>query len=241
MGSQAGLVSAFLAGVISFLSPCVLPLVPAYLSFLAGTGLEALQGEAGAKLRGRVLRSALAFVLGFTLVFVLLGASATFLGKWLLAYSRWFERGAGVLLFVLGLHVAGWVRIPFLMYEKRVQAAPARVGLVRSFVVGAAFAFGWTPCVGPILAGILALAGTQETVFRGMALLAVYSAGLGLPFLLAAAAVDGFLSWMKRFRPYLHAVEVLAGILLMAIGVVMFLGRMAQVSGWFGALGGLSL
>lgn len=241
MWSEAGLVSAFLAGVISFLSPCVLPLVPAYLSFLAGTGLETLQGEAGAKLRGQVLRSALAFVLGFSLVFILLGASATLVGKWLLAYSRWFERAAGLLLIVLGLHVAGWVHIPFLMYEKRVQAAPARVGLVQAFLVGAAFSFGWTPCVGPILAGILALAGTQETLGRGMALLAVYSAGLGLPFLLAAAAVDGFLDWMRRFRKYFHGVEVAAGLLLIVIGGVMLLGRMAQVSGWFSALGGFSL
>jgi len=241
MTSQTSLIGAFLAGVVSFLSPCVLPLVPAYLSFLAGTGLEQLRGEAGAKQRGRVLRYALSFVIGFSLVFILLGASATVVGKWLLAYSRWFERVAGVLILILGLHVSGLIRIPFLMYEKRVQTGPAGGGMLRSLIVGAAFAFGWTPCVGPILAAILALAGTRDTVLQGMGLLAVYSAGLGIPFLLAAAAMDAFVGWLDRFKRYLRWVELVAGLLLIAIGVVMILGRMAQISGWFGFLGGLAL
>jgi cytochrome c-type biogenesis protein len=240
LNGDISILGAAAAGVVSFLSPCVLPLVPAYLSFLAGTSLSELQtGRAGQ--RGRLLLTALAFVLGFSAVFILLGATATVLGRWVAGYFRWLERLAGALIVVLGLHVTGLLRLPFLMVERRLHPAPQAVGLVQAFGVGAAFAFGWTPCVGPILAGILALAGTQETVSQGMVLLSAYAAGLGAPFLLAALAVNGFLAWMQRFKRYLRWVEIVSGALLIAIGLAIAFGGIARISAWFGALGSLAL
>ena len=184
MNNSVTALGAFLAGLLSFLSPCVLPLVPAYLSFLAGVNLEALKAGGSAEIRWRSLRSALGFVLGFSFIFIALGASATFIGHWLLSHSVALARVSGILLMVLGLHVSGLVTIPWLMREKRFQPSQRPLSFLGAFVVGMAFAFGWTPCVGPILAGILALASTRETIFQGILLLGIYSAGLGLPFLL---------------------------------------------------------
>lgn len=239
-GHEVSLVSALAAGILSFLSPCVLPLVPAYLSFLAGTSIADLKTNA-AGVRGRVLRSAVAFVLGFSLVFILLGATATTLGRWLSGSAFWLERAAGAAIAILGLHLTGLFRIPFLMREQRLHPNFAGAGLGQAFGVGAAFAFGWTPCVGPILAGILALAGTQETLAQGIVLLGAYSAGLGLPFIAAALAINPFLAWMKRWQRFFRWVEIGSGLLLLAVGAVMLAGRMAQVSAWFGGLSGLAL
>lgn len=241
LSTGISLAGAVTAGIVSFLSPCVLPLVPAYLSFLAGASLEDLRNEAQRELRRRLLVTAACFVAGFSLVFILLGASATSLGKWLAAYTKIFERLAGALLVILGLHVVGIIRIPFLMMEKRLHPAQAGLGLVRALFVGAAFAFGWTPCVGPILAGILALAGTRETVMQGIWLLAAYSAGLGIPFLAAALGVNQFLRWLQGFKRYFRWVEVASGLLLIGIGAAIAFGSMARMSAWFSPLGALAL
>lgn len=242
MNQSASLGGAFIAGLVSFLSPCVLPLVPAYLSYITGLGLGEMRGQGGAASRWRVLIAAFFFVLGFSLVFIVLGASATLLGKWLLRHSLWLGRLAGALLVLLGLHLTGLVPLRFLMMERRLQAPSGRPGgFFTPLLIGGAFAFGWTPCVGPLLAGILALAGTRETLGQGILLLAVYSAGLGIPFLLAAAAVERFLGWMARFRPWLRWIEWAAGGLLIALGAVMMLGNLGRVSAWFAGWSGFSL
>jgi cytochrome c-type biogenesis protein len=233
------LFSALAAGLISFLSPCVLPLVPAYLSFLAGVQLQAGADVLGQ--RKQLLLSALAFVLGFTLLFVLLGASATAVGHLLTRYSVWFARGSGLLLIILGLHVTGILRLHFLMMEQRIQVSQKPMGILGAFLVGIAFAFGWTPCVGPLLAGILALAGAKQTVGEGMLLLGAYAAGLGIPFLLSAWLVDRVLIWLRHFQRYVRWVEIAAGLLLIAIGLAMFFNSLPRVSAWFGFMQGLSL
>jgi cytochrome c-type biogenesis protein len=229
--------SAFLAGVISFLSPCVLPLVPAYLSFLAGVSLDDIRQAGGGAARRRAAGAAVVFVLGFSTVFILMGASATLLGQWLVAQAFWLGKVAGAALIVLGLHLAGIVKLPFLLYEKRLQIRTSGISVLGVFLVGAAFAFGWSPCVGPLLAGILTLAGSRETVTQGMLLLAVYSAGLGLPFILAALAVESFLELLRRFRGFLRWVEIAAGVLLIGIGLVMLTGGMMRVASWFSVFG----
>lgn len=237
MNETLSFTSAFLAGLISFLSPCVLPLVPAYLSFLAGVSLDQIRTSGGGSARRRAVGAAAVFVLGFSVVFVLMGASATLLGQWLAAQAFWLGKVAGAALILLGLHLAGIVRLPFLLYEKRLQVRSGGMPVLGVFLIGAAFAFGWSPCVGPLLAGILALAGSRETVTQGMVLLAVYSAGLGLPFILAALAVESFLELLQRFRKFLRWVEMAAGILLILIGSVMLTGGMMRVASWFSAFG----
>ncbi len=237
MNETLSFTSAFLAGVISFLSPCVLPLVPAYLSFLAGVSLDQIRTSGGGSARRRAVGAAAVFVLGFSVVFVLMGASATLLGQWLAAQAFWLGKVAGAALILLGLHLAGIVRLPFLLYEKRLQVRSGGMPVLGVFLIGAAFAFGWSPCVGPLLAGILALAGSRETVTQGMVLLAVYSAGLGLPFILAALAVESFLELLQRFRKFLRWVEMAAGVLLILIGSVMLTGGMMRVASWFSAFG----
>lgn len=237
MNGSLSLTSAFLAGVISFLSPCVLPLVPAYVSFLAGVSLDEIRQAAGGAARRKAVIAAVIFVLGFSTVFVLMGATATLLGRWLSAQAVWLGKAAGVVLLLLGLHLTGLVKLPFLLYEKRLQVRNSGMPAWSVFLIGAAFAFGWSPCVGPLLAGILALAGSRETVSQGMLLLAVYSAGLGLPFILAAWAVESFLEIFRRFKGVLRWVEVAAGILLILIGLVMLNGGMMRIASWFGVFG----
>jgi len=231
---------AFIAGLLSFLSPCVLPLVPAYLSYISGVSVDALRGH-DRSVRFRAIGQSLWFVLGFSLVFVLLGASATLLGQWLLTHLDLLGKAAGLIIFVFGLHYAGLIRIPFLMMEAHVDTG--KVKAVHGFgalILGAAFAFGWTPCVGPILGAILAVAGAQEQLGQGIMLLIAYSAGLAIPFLLAAAATDRFLRFSQKFKRHLHAVEVLSGVLLMIVGALIFFGSFSTIAGqlvlWFPAL-----
>lgn len=226
---------ALLAGIVSFFSPCVLPLVPAYLSFLAGVSLEKMRGGIDQGIRVRVMLSAAGFVLGFSTVFILLGASATLIGRWLAINSVWMGKIAGLVIIILGIHMTGLIRIPFLMYERRMHPGARPMRIYGAYLIGIAFAFGWTPCVGPLLAGILALAGTRDTVGQGMFLLAVYSAGLGIPFLLTAMAIGQFMKLMQRFKKWLRWVEILAGGLLIFIGVVMLAGGMARLSALFPA------
>lgn len=222
---------AALAGVFSFLSPCVLPIVPAYLSFVAGQSLEriAYDGESNPAVERRVLGSAFAFVLGFATVFVILGASASALNALILGHVDIISKVAGVVIVVLGIHYTGLIRIPFLDREARFQPN-ASAGLFGAFGIGLAFAFGWTPCIGPILAAILTVAAASDSLGYGVTLLATYALGLGVPFIAAAAALRPFTRFLKKFRRYVRAVEVTGGIFLVATGATIITGDLTRLA-----------
>jgi cytochrome c-type biogenesis protein len=222
--------AGFGAGLVSFLSPCILPLVPPYLCFLAGASLDEI--ATGASIAGRVLLRAFAFVLGFACVFVALGASASTLGQLVSQHLTGLSRIAGVVIVVLGLHMAGLFRIGWLMREARLHAVARPAGFAGAFVVGLAFGFGWTPCVGPVLASILLLAGTEASAARGAALLAAYAAGIAVPFLAAALFMRPFLAAVARIRSYLSLIEKAMGLLLIATGLMIFTGSMPVIGGW---------
>jgi cytochrome c-type biogenesis protein len=241
MTHELSIYYSFLAGVVSFLSPCVLPLVPGYISMLSGASIEELKEGAGGELFRRVLRNSFAFIVGFTVVFVLLGASATWVGKFLLAQRTTFNIIAGIIVIIFGLHLTGLVKIPLLYREARLDTGAPRRTLGGAFLLGFAFAFGWTPCIGPILAAILVLAAQRETVFQGMFLLAVYSAGLAIPFLLTSVGLSGFLKFYKGFRKHLQAVEVGSGVLLIALGTLMAFNKLAIISRYFSFLNRFAL
>jgi len=229
MGDNVTLFAAFGAGFLSFVSPCVLPLIPGYLSFVSGVSLEEMRGEAAIAARRQVLLTSLAFVLGFSLVFIALGATASVLGRFLFSYNKIIGKVAGVLVIVFGLHTMGVFRIPFLETEKRMRASSKPKSLLGALVVGMAFGFGWTPCIGPILSGILLLAGTKDTVSEGVLMLAVYSLGLGVPFILTALAINKFFAATGKIRRYYHTIEVASGCLLVIIGVLLFTDRMTII------------
>lgn len=232
MISNVTLPAVFGAGALSFLSPCVLPLVPPYLCFLAGTTLDKLTAEdAPRAVTGRTLAAAALFVAGFATVFVALGATASAVGGLLLKNAPLLATIAGVAIIVMGLHFLGAFRIPLLMREARVDVEKP-VGLWGAYVMGLAFAFGWTPCIGPVLAAVLAVAASEETVTSGAGLLAVYAAGLGLPFLIAALAMKPFVSFLKRFKTHLGTVEKVMGGLLVLTGIAFLTGWTATVSFW---------
>lgn len=241
MNHQLSIPIAFLAGIVSFLSPCVLPLVPGYISMLSGATIEELKGEANGQLMARVLRNSLAFVVGFSVVFVILGASATWVGKFLLTRRTVFNILSGIIIIVFGLHLTGLVKIPLLYREARLDTGAPRRSLGGAFLLGFAFAFGWTPCIGPILAAILALAAQRETVLQGMFLLAIYSAGLAIPFLLTSLGLSTFLKFYGGFRKHLHAVEVASGVLLIVLGILMAFNKLNLISGYFSFLSRFSL
>ena len=206
---------------MSFLSPCVLPLVPSYLSFVTGMSLEDLQG--GVDRRATFMHSLL-FVLGFSIIFIALGASASFLGSFLYNYKVWIARVGGAVIIVLGLHLTGVFKIAPLLRERRVHVNDKPGGYLGTIGVGAAFGAGWTPCIGPVLGAILTLASTQDTVWAGVSLLSVYSLGLAIPFLISALALDLFLSAFSRFRRFLPAVEKGAGVMLIILGLLLVTG-----------------
>ncbi len=226
---EVGLVIALTAGVLSFLSPCVLPLVPAYLCFVTGMSLEEL--EEGVD-RRRVFLYSLLFVSGFSLIFLLLGASASFLGQFLRYYEEWIARIGGAVILLFGLHLTGVLRLTPLMREKRVQVANRPVGYLGAVLVGMAFGAGWTPCIGPVLGAILTFAAAQETFWQGVGLLGAYSAGLAVPFLLTSVALDRFLSAFSRFRRYLSTVELVSGILLIILGLLLITGTFTALTSW---------
>lgn len=223
--------AALVAGFISFLSPCVLPLVPAYLVYLTGATIEHVANEEEAASRRAVLLSALLFVLGFSTVFVALGASASFVGSFIRAWSAQLSILAGIVIIVMGLHFLGLTRIGFLMREGRLPI-PKPVGLWGAYVMGLAFAFGWTPCIGPILAAILSVAASETTVLKGASLLAVYSAGLGIPFLLAAFLIERSSSLLARIRPHLATIEHAMGVLMVLVGIGFLTGTVSTLSIW---------
>jgi cytochrome c-type biogenesis protein len=221
------------AGLISFLSPCVLPLVPAYLSYMAGTTLDRMLDEAAeaqAATTRRVFVSALAFVIGFSTVFIAMGASASALNRLILENIDIIGKIAGAVIVLFGLHYMGLLKIPLLYREARFHTKENSGGLVGAYVLGLAFAFGWTPCVGPILATILTVAASREELGYGISLLATYALGLGIPFLLAALAVKPFMRFMQRFRRHLRKVEFGAGALLVLTGVLIFTNSLGQFS-----------
>jgi cytochrome c-type biogenesis protein len=220
-------VVAFAAGLLSFLSPCVLPLVPSYIGFLTGMTLPEMGGR-----RRTALLHALCFTAGFSLVFILLGASATALGRALNYYQLWLQRIGGVLIIGFGLVCLGAIKVGALTREHRMQLEHKPVGYLGSGLVGMAFAAGWTPCIGPVLGAILGLAATSVDVTRGMLLLAFYSAGLAVPFLIAAVAVESFLGWFQRFRRYLPWVMRLSGALLVFVGFLLVTGEFTRLAGW---------
>lgn len=232
MTSNLNILTAFLAGLVSFVSPCVLPLIPAYLSFITGSSLEELHAQTAATERARVMIHALCFIAGFTLVFMSLGFTASAIGTALVDYRDWIAKIGGAIVVILGLNMIGVFKIPFLMMDKRPQWRAGKQSYLASFVVGLAFAAGWSPCVGPILAGILALA-TQERYGAATFLLFVYSMGLALPFFAVAAGISRALGALNRIKRYLGAIEIGAGAFLVATGLVLVTGTFGRVAGWF--------
>ncbi len=226
--------AAFGAGLLSFLSPCVLPLVPPYLCFLAGAELEDLTapGADNDISYRKVLVVAFTFVLGFSTVFVGLGATASAFGQLLREHLQILAQIAGVIIIIMGLHFLGVFRFAMLAREARYHLASRPAGLLGAYIIGVAFAFGWTPCIGPVLAVILAIAATEDSITSGAFLLFVYSMGLGVPFLLAALGIERFLAFAKRFRPYLGTVEKVMGGLLVLTGVMFLTGSMQTMAYW---------
>jgi cytochrome c-type biogenesis protein len=229
---NVNIIAALVAGMLSFLSPCVLPLVPPYLVYLTGASLERFaDAEPEPRIRRDTLAAAALFVLGFATVFVALGASASAIGAVLRAYSNQLAIIAGLGIMAMGLHFLGLTPIAWLMREKRLAVAKP-VGLWGAYLMGLAFAFGWTPCIGPILAALLALAAAEDTVFKGVGLLAVYSLGLGVPFIVAAMAAEPFAAFLARFRNHLSLVEKAMGGLLVLTGITFLTGAISEVSYW---------
>jgi cytochrome c-type biogenesis protein len=225
---------AFLAGLLSFVSPCVLPIVPPYLCYLTGMSFEELSGENTAPpgAARRIVGSAVAFVLGFATVFVALGATASVVGQTLAQYFDVLSIVAGVIIIGLGLHFLGALRITALFRDLRFTVGRRPPGMLGAYVIGLAFAFGWTPCVGPALAAILFVAGSTDSALRGALLLAVYALGIGLPFILAAMFATRFLNWAARFRRHMAVIEKVMGVLLIVTGALFVTGQMSAIAFW---------
>ncbi len=230
---QLNIATAFLAGLVSFISPCVLPLVPSYLSFLTGTSLEDLKSESGVRARARVFAHALAFIAGFTVIFMGIGLSASAVGGIFVNNKRAIEIAGGLVIIVLGLHMMGVLKIPLLMMDKRVHLTPRKQSLWVSFLVGLGFAAGWSPCIGPILSGIILLAAEQKTVGEATFLLFVYSMGLAIPFLITAAAITQSLNALNRIKRFLPAIEATSGAILVATGIIVATDQFTRVAGFF--------
>jgi cytochrome c-type biogenesis protein len=225
-----GLFVAFSAGLLSFLSPCVLPLVPSYATFITGMSLDELESREGAATRRTVFVHGLLFVLGFSLVFMALGASATFIGALLKFASRGVQAVGGALLVLFGLYLIGLLRLPGAQREWRMHLAEKPVGYLGTVLVGVTFGAGWTPCIGPVLGGILTMAAAQGTMGHGIGLLAVYSAGLAIPFLLSTLLIEWFLTGFRRFRRVLPWINRVSGVMLLAVGVLMLTGSFTTLS-----------
>ncbi len=226
---------AFAAGIVSFLSPCVLPLVPAYISYISGVSIEDISGESRSG-TGKVMKGTIAFVLGFSLVFVVLGASASWVGQFVGSNIGILSKVGGAVVIVFGLHLMGVIKIPFLYREMRYHSSSGSATLIGSFLIGIAFAFGWTPCIGPILAGILFYASTQETVWQGVFLLAVYSLGLGVPFLLTGLGISRFFAFFDTIKKHFRKVEIVSGVLLVIVGLMIFTDNFRILASWLSFL-----
>lgn len=224
---------AFIAGLLSFLSPCVLPLIPSYITYITGLSFADLQAQHPSHLvRRKTFFHSLCFILGFTTVFVLLGASATLVGSLLQQYTTLIRKAGGLLIFLFGIHVTGLVPLDLLLGEKRFRVQRKPSGYVGSFLVGLVFAAGWTPCIGPILASILMVAANEQQVVQGIILLLLYSLGLGIPFLLSSLALHQFLSLFNRFKRFIRISEIITGVFLMLIGILIFSNWLSRLSGY---------
>lgn len=235
MGNLPLPLAAFVAGLVSFLSPCVLPLVPGYVSLISGVGVEELKVQETQVLR-KVMLNSIAFIIGFSIVFITLGALSTEVGQLASQYKSTLARVAGVVIILFGLHLTGILPIKALYADKRLHNVKGGSTPWGAFVIGFAFAFGWTPCVGPILGAILGLAAAQNSVSQGILLLTVYSMGLAVPFLLAALGIERFMKFYGGFRRHMHAVEIASGGLLVALGVLLVLGRFTLLARYFSFL-----
>jgi len=230
-------VGAFVAGLLSFLSPCVLPLIPSYITYITGLSFGDLDAEHPTHLvRRQTLLHSLSFIGGFTVVFVLLGASATLLGSFLQQHMDLIRKLGGVLVVLFGIHVTGLVPIRWLLGEKRVTLKHKPAGFLGSFLVGLAFAAGWTPCIGPILASILMIAATEEKVGQGIVLLLLYSIGLGIPFLLSSLALHRFIVFFNRFKKHIRLFEIVTGLFLIVVGVLIYTNWLSVLSGYANTL-----
>ena len=235
------LAAAFAAGVVSFLSPCVLPLVPGYISMVSGASVDELKSGDSSKVFGKILLHSFLFIAGFSIVFISLGASATWLGQALLSRMSLLYKVGGVIIIVFGLHLTGLLKIPFLYSDKRFHSVGKPATAAGAFLIGLAFAFGWTPCIGPILAAILGLAASQDTIRAGIVLLALYSLGLAVPFLLTSLGINQFLKFYNRFRTHLHQVEVFSGVVLIVLGAMIFTNQFTRLAGYFSFLNRFAL
>ncbi|MBI2251577.1 MAG: sulfite exporter TauE/SafE family protein [Armatimonadetes bacterium] len=215
--------TAFIGGLITFISPCVLPLIPAYLSFISGVSIDEMRYlEDKKQITHRVILNSLLFIAGFTLIFIILGASASYFGKLLLKHRDIIEKVGGTLVIFFGLHTMGVFNIKFLNYEKTLKVKQTSRGLVKSFLMGLAFAAGWTPCISPVLSAILILAAKQNSMPQGMSLLFVYSLGFSIPFFLAGMGINIFFVFFNKIKKYFRAIEICAGILLIFLGILIF-------------------
>lgn len=246
MGLDVSFFAAFGAGLLTFLSPCILPLVPAYLCFISGSSLEQLTSEKGEENfdRSRVLWAGLAFVLGLSTIFIAMGAAATSLGQMIAQYKQTLAMVGGGIILVFGLHYMGLFKIAFLNFEKRFHPDQKPAGLIGAFILGLAFGFGWTPCVGPVLSTILMIAGGMGELSDGILLLAVFSAGLSIPFMLAAVLSAHFMRFLAKFRHHLHKVEIAMGLLLVTTSLLILTGSLTNITAWllqtFPVLNGLN-
>lgn len=232
VAESLGILVAFSAGLFSFLSPCVLPLFPSYLSFVTGMSVDRLTSEVSVSERSRILLHSLAFIAGFTAVFVSLGASFSAAGQFFLEYRDWIRIAGGILIIFFGLYIAGFLQWGVLSRTRQLQIRNKPAGFIGSFAVGLTFAIGWTPCVGPILGAILTLASSESTVRHGVGLLFAYSAGLGLPFLVFSLGLGFFLRFFKRYRPFIPMVERAAGVLLIVVGVLVATNYYILLNSW---------
>ncbi|GLQ06047.1 cytochrome c biogenesis CcdA family protein [Sneathiella chinensis] len=234
--SEISYLAAAGGGIVSFLSPCVLPLVPAYLCLVAGTSLDQLEqrlDEKKKKVDLQVVTMALVFVLGFSTVFILLGAGASFINRLLLQHLDILSKIAGAVIILFGVHMTGLIRIPILYREARFNNIDKPQNWIGAYIIGLAFGFGWTPCIGPILGTILAIAASESSLGYGVSLLGVYALGLGIPFLAAALAIKPFLGFMRKFRRHMHKVEIATGAVLIGTGVLIFSGQFQVLAYWF--------
>jgi cytochrome c-type biogenesis protein len=228
---------AFSAGLLSFVSPCVLPLVPSYITYITGVSFKELTDlETRSRLRRATIFHSLFFIVGFSFIFIVMGASATYLGQLLAEYQEWVMRGGGVLIIILGVHFTGIINIPFLQVEKRFEMRRKPLGYAGSFLVGIAFAAGWTPCIGPILSTILIYASTTKSFTKGILLLTYYSIGLGVPFFLSSLAFNSFLSAFDKIKRYMRVINVVSGLFLIAVGILFLTDTFRQINSFLSLL-----
>jgi cytochrome c-type biogenesis protein len=229
---------AFSAGLLSFISPCVLPLVPSYVTYITGVSFKELtDAKSRSRLRWATVSHSLLFIIGFSTIFILMGASASYLGQILARYQYWMMKGGGILIIILGIHFTGIINLPFLQMERRFELRSKPLGYVGSFLVGIVFAAGWTPCIGPILSTILIYASTSQSFTKGLLLLAFYSLGLGVPFFLSSLAFNSFLSAFERIKRYMRVITLVSGLFMIAIGILFLTDTFREINAYLNIFG----